>query len=93
LIEIGSCIADCRESMADPKGSKPSAAVDGASVHPKNTINVTMGDLAEEDRKDVERQLEEEIAEPRRRKLASVSRKHATGSLRRSARWLHQHLR
>jgi hypothetical protein len=39
--------------MADPKGNKPTAAVDGASVHPKNAINITMEDLAEEDRKEV----------------------------------------
>jgi hypothetical protein len=56
--------------MADPKGSKPSAAVDGAGVHPKNAINIAMEDLAEEDRKEVERQLEEEMAEVRRKKLA-----------------------
>jgi hypothetical protein len=43
--------------MADPKGSKSSMVVDGTSVHPKNTINVAMEDLAEEDRKEVERQL------------------------------------
>jgi hypothetical protein len=63
-------LSDYRESMANPKGSKPSAVVDGASVHPKNSINVAMEDLAEEDRKEVERQLEEEMAELRRRKLA-----------------------
>jgi hypothetical protein len=41
--------------MADPKGSKPTAVVDGAGIHPKNAINVAMADLAEEDRKEVER--------------------------------------
>jgi hypothetical protein len=70
LIEIDSCIADCRESMADPKGSKPSVVVDDTGVHPKNAINVTMEDLAKEDRKEVERQLKEEMAELRWRKLA-----------------------
>jgi hypothetical protein len=56
--------------MADPKGSKPSRMVDGTGVHVKNAINVAMEDLAEEDRKEVERELEEEMAEIRRRKLA-----------------------
>jgi hypothetical protein len=56
--------------MADPKGSKSSVAMDGTGVHPKNAINVAMEDLAEEDRMEVERQLEEEMAELRRRKLA-----------------------
>jgi hypothetical protein len=56
--------------MADPKGSKPSRTVDGTGVHVKNAINVAMEDLAEEDRKEVERELEEEMAEIRRRKLA-----------------------
>jgi putative ubiquitin-RnfH superfamily antitoxin RatB of RatAB toxin-antitoxin module len=35
-----------------------------------NTINVMMEDLTEEDRIEVERQLEEEMAEVRRKKLA-----------------------
>jgi hypothetical protein len=46
-------------SVADPKGSRASAAVDGAGVHSKNAINVVMEDLAEEDRKEVERELDE----------------------------------
>jgi hypothetical protein len=33
--------------------------VDGAGVHAKNAINVVMEDLAEEDRKEVERELDE----------------------------------
>jgi hypothetical protein len=69
LIEIGSCIADCRESMADPKGNNLATVVDGASVHPKNAINVTMEDMVKGDRKEVEQQLEEEMAELRRKKL------------------------
>jgi hypothetical protein len=40
--------------MADPKGGKLAAVVDGADVHPKNATNVAMEDLAEEDRKEVE---------------------------------------
>jgi hypothetical protein len=56
--------------MADPKGGRPAAVVDGAGVRPRNAINVTMEDLAEEDRNEVERQLEEEMAELRRKKLA-----------------------
>jgi hypothetical protein len=55
LIEISFCIANCRKSMADPKGNKPAAVADGTSVHLKNAINVAMEDLAEEDRKEVER--------------------------------------
>jgi hypothetical protein len=35
-----------------------------------NTINVMMEDLTEEDQIEVERQLEEEMAEVRRKKLA-----------------------
>jgi hypothetical protein len=62
--------------MADPKGSKPSTAVDGAGVHPKNAINVTMEGLAEENRKEVERQLEEEMAELRRKKLTCFQKTH-----------------
>jgi hypothetical protein len=46
-------------SVADPKGSRASAAVDGAGVHSKNAINVVMEDLAEEDRKEVEQELDE----------------------------------
>jgi hypothetical protein len=70
LIEIGSCVADRRESMSDPKEGMPAAVVDGIDIRPRNAINVTMEELAEEDRNEVERQLEVEMAEPRRKNLA-----------------------
>jgi hypothetical protein len=57
------------EGMADPKGNKV-AATDGAGIHTKNAINVALEDLIVEDRKMVERELKEEMAELRRRKLA-----------------------
>jgi hypothetical protein len=41
--------------MADPKGNKPAAVVDGTGVHRKNAINIAMEDLAKEDRKEVKR--------------------------------------
>jgi hypothetical protein len=56
--------------MADPKAGKASTATDGAGVLVKNAINIAMEDLAEEDRKEVEQQLEEEMVELRRKKLA-----------------------
>jgi hypothetical protein len=55
--------------MADPKGSK-AATTDGAGIHNKNAINVALEDLTEEDKKAVERVLEEEMAKLRKRKLA-----------------------
>jgi hypothetical protein len=55
--------------MADPKGSKASIATDGMGVLAMNAINITMEDLAEEDRKEVEQHLKEEMAELRRKKL------------------------
>jgi hypothetical protein len=62
--------------MADPKGARTSAAADNAGVHGKNAINMAMEDLIEEDRKEVERELEEELAESRRRKLACFQKTH-----------------
>jgi hypothetical protein len=56
--------------MADPKGAKATQVADGADVHVRNTINVEREDLNEEDRKAVEREFKEEMAEMRRRKLA-----------------------
>jgi hypothetical protein len=56
--------------MPDPKETKLVPATNGASVHAKNTINVVMEDLTKEDNKEIERELEEEVAEMRRRKLA-----------------------
>jgi hypothetical protein len=58
--------------MADPKGSKAATVTYGAGVLAMNAINVTMEDLAEEDRKEVERQLKEEMAELRRKKFACL---------------------
>jgi UDP-3-O-acyl-N-acetylglucosamine deacetylase len=55
--------------MADPKGSK-AAATDGVGIHNNNTINVALEDLTEEDGKVVKRELEEEMTELRKRKLA-----------------------
>jgi UDP-3-O-acyl-N-acetylglucosamine deacetylase len=55
--------------MEDPKGSK-AAATDGAGIHNNNAINVALEDLTEEDGKVVKRELEEEMAELRKRKLA-----------------------
>jgi hypothetical protein len=41
--------------MANPKATKASVATDGMGVLAKNAINIAMEDLAEEDRKEVER--------------------------------------
>jgi hypothetical protein len=49
--------------MADPKGGKATSVVDGAGVQARNTIHLAMEDLAEEDRKEVEWELEEEMVE------------------------------
>jgi hypothetical protein len=56
--------------MADPKGGKAITAADDIDVQAKNAINVAMEDLAEVDRREIEWELEEELAEIRRRKLA-----------------------
>jgi hypothetical protein len=56
--------------MADPKGSKGGTTMDGVNVQTRNAILVEMEDLAEADRKDLERELKEEMAKARRRKLA-----------------------
>jgi hypothetical protein len=56
--------------MADPKGGKAITAADDIDVQAKNAINVAMEDLAEADRREIEWELEEELAEIRRRKLA-----------------------
>jgi activator of HSP90 ATPase len=60
--------------MADLKGARTLAAADNAGVHTKNAINVAMEDLTEYDKKEVERELEEEMAELRRRKLACIQK-------------------
>jgi hypothetical protein len=62
--------------MVDLMGSKPSGMVDSTGIHIKNTINVIMKDLVEEDRKEVERELKEEMAEIQRRKLACFQKAH-----------------
>jgi hypothetical protein len=49
--------------MADPKGSKATMAVDGTDVQAKNAINMAMEDLPEVDMKEIDRELEEELAE------------------------------
>jgi hypothetical protein len=58
------------KGMEDPNGLKASLVAAGAGVQAKNTINMMMEDLLEEDWKEIERDLEEEMAEVRRRKLA-----------------------
>jgi hypothetical protein len=58
------------KGMEDPNGLKASSVAAGAGVQAKNTINMMMEDLLEEDWKEIERDLEEEMAEVRRRKLA-----------------------
>jgi hypothetical protein len=76
LLKVGSCIADHKGIMADPKGSKAATTADGAGVHAKNAINVAMEDLVKADRKEVEKEIEEELAEIRRRKLACFQKTH-----------------
>jgi hypothetical protein len=49
--------------MADLKGARTSAPADNAGVHVKNAINMAMEDLTEDDMKEVERELEEEMVE------------------------------
>jgi hypothetical protein len=56
--------------MANLKGVKPAAPVDGARVDTRNTIIIAMEDLTEADRRELEKELEEEMAERRRKKLA-----------------------
>jgi hypothetical protein len=70
LLKVGSCIADHKGIMADPKGSKAATTADGAGVHAKNAINVAMEDLVEADQKEVEKEIKEELAEIQGRKLA-----------------------
>jgi hypothetical protein len=59
-------------AIVDPKGSK--GVTDGAKVTTENVIEVSMEDLSEKDREEVERELqrelEEEMAERCRKKLA-----------------------
>jgi hypothetical protein len=67
---IGAQFTDLEGIMVDPKEARTSMVADNASVHVKNAINVEMADLNDEDRKTVEQELEWEMAELRRRKLA-----------------------
>jgi hypothetical protein len=56
--------------MVDPKEARASVSADNSSVHAKNAMNVEMDYLNNKDRKTVEQELEWEMAELRRRKLA-----------------------
>jgi hypothetical protein len=55
--------------LVDPKGSKGAAVANGAIVETKNSINMEMEGLTEEDRKEVEHELEMEMVEIQRKKL------------------------
>jgi hypothetical protein len=46
-----------KRDMADPKGTRASTVTHGTGVHAKNTINLAMEDLIEEDCKEIERDL------------------------------------
>jgi hypothetical protein len=56
--------------VVDPKEARASAAADNTGFRVKNTVNVAMENLNEDDMKAVEQELEREMAELRRRKLA-----------------------
>jgi hypothetical protein len=58
------------EGMTDPKGSNATVTADGAGVQARNANHVAMEDLAEEDKREFEREHEEEMAERRHKKLA-----------------------
>jgi hypothetical protein len=73
---IGAIHADRLEIMTDPKGSKGAPSADGAGVQAKNTILVAMEDLIEADRKELERELEEEMAQRHQKKLACFQQTH-----------------
>jgi hypothetical protein len=73
---IGNIFTGEERSMADPKGSKATTTVGGASVQARNTIAVAMEDLAEANRKELEKELEEEMVERRRKKLACFQKTH-----------------
>jgi uncharacterized protein YjaG (DUF416 family) len=62
--------------MTDPKGLKAATTTDGVGILAKNAIDVAMEDLAMEDQKEVEQQLEEEMVELRRKKLACFQKTH-----------------
>jgi hypothetical protein len=56
--------------MVVPKGAKATMPTKGTGVDACNTISVAMEDLSEEDRRAMERELEEEMAERQHKKLA-----------------------
>jgi uncharacterized protein YjaG (DUF416 family) len=62
--------------MTDPKGLKAATTTGGVGILAKNAIDVAMEDLAMEDQKEVEQQLEEEMVELRRKKLACFQKTH-----------------
>jgi hypothetical protein len=73
IIETGQGIGGAAASsleivMVDPKGAK--AATDGTKVTTKNVIRVSMEDHSGKDREEAKRELEEEMVEQRRKKLA-----------------------
>jgi hypothetical protein len=61
-----------QERMADPKVGKAAMASNDAGVQARNTIHVAMEDLAEEDRKELEHELKEDMAERQCKKLACL---------------------
>jgi hypothetical protein len=64
----GSFAGSLEVALVDPKGTK--AVPDGARVTTENVIEVAMEDLLEKDQEEVESELEEEMVERRRKKLA-----------------------
>jgi hypothetical protein len=73
------------ENMADPQGTRASTKVDGANIHAKNAISVAMEDLTEDDRKEIEQELEEER---NRNKLVCFKKRETTSS----RRWIQSQL-
>jgi hypothetical protein len=67
---IGAACAGQVGVMVDPKGSKGVVAADGSGIPARNTIAVAMEDLTKPDRKELEKELEEEMAKRRWKKLA-----------------------
>jgi hypothetical protein len=68
-LRIGSCAAERRENITDPKGAKVAMLTDGTRVNAQNAINIAMEDLVDEDQKAIEQGLEEEMAERHHKKL------------------------
>jgi hypothetical protein len=59
-----------QERVANPNVGKVMTVSNGAGVQAKNTIHVAMEDLTEEDQKELELELEEEMAERQCKKLS-----------------------